>query len=87
LCLVAAPNTSPNVIFRMRISGFVSADEDFGAPGPMEETGANVPSDSGGLAVWWVVSCLGFSSAACKTPSQSTANLQSCGCPTFPFQA
>ena len=42
---VAAPNASPNVFLawgRMRITGFVLADEDVSAPGPVVETGAGV---------------------------------------------
>ena len=50
---VAAPNASPNICLawgRMRITGFVLADEDVSAPGPNVETGAGVPGYSGGLA-------------------------------------
>ena len=36
--------------FGMRIIGFVLADEDVSAPGPVVETGASVPGYSGGLA-------------------------------------
>ena len=42
---VAAPNASPNICLawgRMRITGFVLADEDVSAPGPSVETGADV---------------------------------------------
>ncbi len=34
----------------MRITGFVLADEDVSAPGPIVETGAGVPGYSGGFA-------------------------------------
>jgi hypothetical protein len=37
--------------YEKRITGFVSVDEDCGAPGPIVDTGAYVPSDSGGFAV------------------------------------
>ena len=47
---------SPNVFFGMRITGFVLADEDVSAPGPIMETGAIVPGYSGGLAACVVVS-------------------------------
>ena len=40
----------------MRIIGFVLADEDVSAPGPSVETGAGVPSYSGGIAACVVVS-------------------------------
>jgi hypothetical protein len=46
---------SPNVFFGMRITGFVLADEDVSAPGPIMETGAIVPGYSGGLAACVVV--------------------------------
>ncbi len=52
---VAAPNPSPNVFLawgRMRITGFVLADEDVSAPGPVIETGASGPGYSGGLAAF-----------------------------------
>jgi hypothetical protein len=39
----------------MRIIGFVLADEDVSAPGPSVETGAGVPSYSGGVAACVVV--------------------------------
>ena len=52
---VAAPNVSPNAFFGMRITGFVLADEDVSAPGPIVETGADVRSDSGGFAAWLVL--------------------------------
>ena len=34
----------------MRITGFLLADEDVSAPGPIVETGAGVPGYSGGFA-------------------------------------
>ncbi len=46
--------------FGMRFTGFVLADEDVSAPGPIVETGAAVPCDSGGFAAWLVVSDAGF---------------------------
>ena len=52
---VAAPNVSPNVFLavdRMRITGFVLADEDVSAPGPVMETGASGPGYSGGVAAF-----------------------------------
>ena len=39
----------------MRVRGFVLADEDVSAPGPMVETGATVPGYSGGVAACVVV--------------------------------
>ena len=44
----------------MRGRGFVLADEDVSAPGPMVETGATVPGYSGGVAACAVVSDLDF---------------------------
>jgi hypothetical protein len=40
----------------MRITGFVLADEDVSAPGPIVETGAGVPGYSGGFAACAAVS-------------------------------
>jgi len=39
----------------MRITGFVLADEDVSAPGPVVETGAGVSGYSGGFAACVVV--------------------------------
>ena len=40
----------------MRVRGFVLADEDVSAPGPMVKTGATVPGYSGGVAACAVFS-------------------------------
>ena len=50
----------------MRITGFVLADEDVSAPGPVVETGAGVPGYSGGFA-------------ACVVVSSSELGLRACG--------
>ena len=65
----AALTASPNVFLavgRMRRSGFVLADEDVSAPGPVVETGAGVPGYSGGFA-------------ACVVVSSSELGLRACG--------